>query len=84
MLGCAVTEADNGRSALERVREHPDSYDLVLMAVTMPEMSGLEQRSARGLGRPVPAPGEAVFGRRAGRGHSARARRAGQLRFDVM
>ncbi len=38
--GCSVTVAENGREALERVREK--DYDLVLMDVQMPVMDGLQ------------------------------------------
>jgi signal transduction histidine kinase/CheY-like chemotaxis protein len=38
--GCAVTEAENGRSALERVREAPPA--LILLDLMMPEMDGFE------------------------------------------
>jgi len=45
-----VTVADNGRAALERIRERP--FDLVLLDIMMPELSGyevLEQLRADGL-----------------------------------
>ncbi|MFQ5489735.1 MAG: response regulator [Phycisphaerae bacterium] len=39
-LGCPVTEACNGRVAVELLEEH--TFDLVLMDVQMPEMDGFE------------------------------------------
>jgi CheY-like chemotaxis protein len=42
LLGCTVEEAETGRQALERVRADASAFDLVLMDVTMPEMSGTE------------------------------------------
>ncbi|MBL8914077.1 MAG: response regulator [Archangium sp.] len=42
LLGCTVEEAETGRQALERVRAHVTDFDVVLMDVTMPEMSGIE------------------------------------------
>jgi two-component system chemotaxis response regulator CheY len=40
-LGMEVTEAANGREALEQLRHNPD-MDLVLLDWNMPEMNGLE------------------------------------------
>ncbi|MFT3712457.1 MAG: ATP-binding protein [Archangium sp.] len=42
LLGCSVHEAETGRQALEKVRADASAFDLVLMDVTMPEMSGTE------------------------------------------
>ncbi len=42
MLGCVVDEAETGRQAVDRVRKTPDAWQVVLMDVTMPEMSGTE------------------------------------------
>lgn len=39
-LGHEVTEAENGREAVEAAREH--AFELVLMDIRMPEMDGLE------------------------------------------
>ncbi len=38
-LGCEVIEANNGREALEKVKQLPD---IILMDVQMPEMTGYE------------------------------------------
>jgi signal transduction histidine kinase len=54
-LGHATATAENGRQALERLREEP--FDLVLMDVLMPEMSGFEalrQMRAEGGLRQIP------------------------------
>jgi len=40
--GCHVVEARNGIQALRYVREHPDTIDLVISDVVMPEMGGRE------------------------------------------
>ena len=39
-FGCAVTESENGREALDRLRE--SSFDAVIMDVQMPELDGVE------------------------------------------
>jgi signal transduction histidine kinase/CheY-like chemotaxis protein len=39
-LGCEVTEAINGKDAIEKFKA--DSFDLVLMDIQMPEMDGVE------------------------------------------
>lgn len=39
--GYAVEEAENGKIAIELVKENPD-FDLIIMDIMMPEMSGLE------------------------------------------
>lgn len=39
-LGCDIELANNGREALEKLRQYP--YELVLMDVQMPEMDGIE------------------------------------------
>jgi two-component system cell cycle sensor histidine kinase/response regulator CckA len=40
--GYAVIQAKNGAEALQYIREHPDSVDLVISDVVMPEMGGRE------------------------------------------
>ena len=40
--GFSVETVENGRMAVERVRENPHRYDLVLMDIQMPEMDGYE------------------------------------------
>ena len=40
--GAEVVLVGNGRDALAQVAEHPQTFDLVLMDLQMPEMSGLE------------------------------------------
>ena len=40
--GVKVMLANNGEESLQLLREQPDSYDLVLMDMQMPEMDGLE------------------------------------------
>jgi CheY-like chemotaxis protein len=42
LLGCSSDEAETGRVAVERVREDPKKWDVVLMDLTMPELNGLE------------------------------------------
>ena len=39
-LGCRATIAENGKKALDRLREN--TYDMIFMDVQMPEMNGLE------------------------------------------
>jgi PAS domain S-box-containing protein len=41
-LGCEVEDVELGTTAVERVRETPTAWDLVLMDVMMPELSGTE------------------------------------------
>jgi signal transduction histidine kinase/ligand-binding sensor domain-containing protein/DNA-binding response OmpR family regulator/HPt (histidine-containing phosphotransfer) domain-containing protein len=41
-VGVGVDIANNGREAVEKVREAPDAYSAVLMDVQMPEMDGIE------------------------------------------
>jgi PAS domain S-box-containing protein len=41
-LGYQVIEADNGRSGLERLREHSHAVRLVVLDLIMPEMGGVE------------------------------------------
>ncbi len=52
--GCLLTEAVNGREAVEQFTSHPPrSFDLILMDVQMPVMNGYEAaRSIRRSGRP--------------------------------
>ncbi len=45
-LGLEVLEADNGRVALELLRERPAEVDLVLLDVLMPELDGYETLAA--------------------------------------
>lgn len=40
--GYSVEVADNGKVALKAYTENPDSFDLILMDIQMPEMDGLE------------------------------------------
>ena len=40
--GLDVVVARNGREGIEKLHEHADSVDLVLMDIMMPEMDGLE------------------------------------------
>lgn len=40
--GCQVTLAENGQQAIDRIRQEPDSFDLVFMDIQMPEMDGRE------------------------------------------
>lgn len=56
-LGYRIAIANNGREAIDRIGREP--FDLVLLDVHMPEMSGLEvasaiRRSERGTGRHLP------------------------------
>ncbi|HYM61257.1 MAG TPA: response regulator [Thermoanaerobaculia bacterium] len=39
--GCSLLRALNGREALQRLSEHPDT-DLILLDINMPVMSGME------------------------------------------
>ncbi|MDP3231547.1 MAG: ATP-binding protein [Myxococcales bacterium] len=41
-LGCRVDEAETGRAAVERIRDAPGRWHVVLMDVTMPELNGIE------------------------------------------
>ena len=41
MEGATVETADDGRAAVDRLRQHPDRFDAVLMDVQMPVMDGL-------------------------------------------
>ncbi|EIJ42312.1 PAS domain S-box [Beggiatoa alba B18LD] len=41
-LGCQVTEAINGKMAVEKILDNDYQYDFVLMDVQMPEMDGIE------------------------------------------
>jgi class 3 adenylate cyclase/CheY-like chemotaxis protein len=45
-LGLEVLEADNGRVALELLRERPAEVDVVLLDVLMPELDGYETLAA--------------------------------------
>jgi CheY-like chemotaxis protein len=38
----AIDVAENGLAAVEKFREYPDKYDLIIMDVQMPEMNGYE------------------------------------------
>lgn len=40
-LGCTVVEASDGDDAVDVIRKEPTGFDLVLMDVTMPRMSGV-------------------------------------------
>jgi CheY-like chemotaxis protein len=42
LLGCQVEEATNGLEAIQKVEASPQAWDVVLMDVTMPEMTGFE------------------------------------------
>jgi CheY-like chemotaxis protein/two-component sensor histidine kinase len=42
----AIDVAENGRAAVEKFRENPDKYDLIIMDVQMPEMNGYEATRA--------------------------------------
>jgi two-component system, sensor histidine kinase and response regulator len=39
-IGCKVVLAENGREAVEKFTMNPESYDLILMDIQMPEMDG--------------------------------------------
>jgi len=43
-IGCNVTMAENGREALEQIAEN--SFDLIFMDISMPEMDGVEATGA--------------------------------------
>ncbi|MFO0560035.1 MAG: ATP-binding protein [Polyangiales bacterium] len=54
-LGFSVIEAENGREAIERFATHRASISLVIMDMTMPELSGVDaMRKMRELDRDVP------------------------------
>jgi len=44
--GIEVDFAENGLQALEKLKENPEKYNLILMDIQMPEMDGLEATSA--------------------------------------
>ncbi|MES2693825.1 MAG: ATP-binding protein [Verrucomicrobiota bacterium] len=50
-LGCTTTLVENGRQAVDELRQHAESYDLLLLDLHMPELDGMatlrEIRSGR-------------------------------------
>jgi two-component system cell cycle sensor histidine kinase/response regulator CckA len=53
--GYRVTQASNGVEALERLRESPDGFDVLVTDVAMPEMGGVElARRCAELNRRIP------------------------------
>jgi signal transduction histidine kinase/DNA-binding response OmpR family regulator/ferredoxin len=44
--GIAIDTADNGAEAVQKFRNLPDGYDLIVMDIQMPEMNGLEATRA--------------------------------------
>jgi CheY-like chemotaxis protein len=54
-FGFLVSQADNGQQAVEAVRRQADAFALVILDMTMPEMSGHEALDAiRAIRRDMP------------------------------
>ncbi len=44
--GYTVTSVENGKEALFKIKKNPDFYDLIVMDMVMPEMSGINSFDA--------------------------------------